>query len=164
MLGTWRSIENSAWPGQRRRAPLRCIRRRRRCCLPRHPQPCRKKINRSHAHAHDSRTTPPTHTHDKNDTRNPQTNTPPQPLHNARRWRDDGACHQNNTPDTHTRQERHPNPPNKQPPTTTSQRSKVARRRCVPPPCRQGVDSYVRLVIGVRVLCTSCEAELRKYK
>jgi len=34
-----------------------------------------------------------THTHDKNNTPNPQTNTPPQTLNNARRWRDDGACH-----------------------------------------------------------------------
>ena len=59
--------------------------------------PC-EKINRSHTHTHThrQRTTPPTPTH----TRTRQERHPkppnehlPQTLHNARRWRDDGACH-----------------------------------------------------------------------
>ena len=53
-----------------------------------------KQINSSHTHTHRDRTTPPTptHTHDKNNTPNPPKNTP-HTLNNARRWRDDGACH-----------------------------------------------------------------------
>jgi len=55
-----------------------------------------KKINRSHTHTHRQRTTPPTptHTHTRQEEHpNPPNKHLPQTLNNARRWRDDDACH-----------------------------------------------------------------------
>jgi len=43
-------------------------------------------------HRHRQKTKPPTHTQDKKKTKPPNEH-PPQTLNNARRWRDDGACH-----------------------------------------------------------------------
>ena len=53
------------------------------------------KRSTGHTHTHRQRTTPPTttntHAHDENNTSEEHL---PQALNNARRWRDDGACHQ----------------------------------------------------------------------
>ena len=58
------------------------------------PRPACKKINRSHTHTPTENNTPDndthTHAHDENNTSNEHL---PQALDNARRWRDDGACH-----------------------------------------------------------------------
>jgi len=53
-----------------------------------------QKINRSHTHTPTENNThdTDTHTHEKNNTPNPHEHLP-QTLNNARRWRDDGACH-----------------------------------------------------------------------
>jgi len=67
----------TAWRSCRRAPPWNC-----------------EQINRSHTRTHRQRTTPPTpthtHAHDENNTPNEHL---PQALNNARRCRDDGACH-----------------------------------------------------------------------
>jgi len=52
-----------------------------------------KQINRSHTHSHTDREQyPDTHTRQEQHPK-PSNQHPPQTLNNARRWRDDGACH-----------------------------------------------------------------------